>query len=209
LKNKLILLLSALSATGCYQKDNENNNKIEKVLDNTFSRINKITHLDSYESKMLSSTWIIKTSETPGINAIFKKEENGLKITSKFKEYGYIYLRQIIKNIYQFESKKIKIKIIYDNIMENDLRYDIYIQSRFISDNTTRILVTDTLAEQFKVGRNLVIEKSFEVPNFEDNYDLRIDKTEGLSVAFRLINDKEEQTNILIKKISIEILEED
>jgi len=186
---------------------NDTTNLKEKIIDSEFKNINLIAQINSYESKKISPYWIIKTSKTEGIKSELQKTEEGLKIKTQFLNYGYLYIRQIIRNIYQFENKTIVLKVKYDNEIPSNLRYDIYIQSRFISDNTTRILVTDTETEYFKVGNEQVIEKRFKIPNFKSNYHLDLDTTEGLSVAFRLINDKEEISEILIKQISIEIEE--
>lgn len=215
MKHKIILFLSALSLTGCYNKDDKEelniikNNNIEKILDKNFAKISDKVDIKSNDHKMFSPIWRVKTSITDGIEATLRNTKQGLEIISSFTNYGYLYLRQIIPDIYQFENRTIKMKIIYDNIYDNNLRYDIYIQSRFISDNATRILVTDTKTKKFNIGSNLIIEETFKIPNFEKNYNLDLDNTEGLSVAFRLINDKEEITKLLIKEISVQILVEE
>lgn len=95
---------------------------------------------------------------------------------------SYLYLRQIIADVYQFEGKTIKIVVDYTNDSTSSLSYDVYVMARFNPDNATRVFVGDTSDATLTTGSH-TISKTFTVPSFS----LPAESTEGLSVAFRMI----------------------
>lgn len=178
----------------------------EIISDPIFKRIPDLKYFDN-NGFNLSNTWIVKRGihyDDSHLLAILIKNsesEGGLDISISFQKFNYFYIREIVPNIYQFSGRKIHFVVEYEAY--NPLRFDIYIQSRFTSDNSTRILVIYTPTFDFNLNNN-IIEFYFEVPVFEDGKPL--DNTNGLSVAFRLIGENS-SSHILIKKISLKIIE--
>ena len=206
-----------LLIVGCKDQDNslsseenlDNVNATQRIVDSEFKNIIETNNLISkrtiYNNTMnISSDWIVKANPVDDLSIITTKLENGLKLELDYNERGYVYIRQIIGDIYNFENKQIQLKINYTYEEDKPLNYDIYIQSRFNQDNTTRIRVTDTNSDKILKGNHTII-KEFQVPKFDNYGIIDIDSTEGLSTAFRLIG-VDEHINITIHSFELNII---
>ena len=131
----------------------------------------------------ISPNWILKTQDDNLIVSTTNISD-GVQVNASYSSVlGYLYIRQIIPNVFQFENKTITLEVEYTNNSEQNLDYDVYIQARFNPDNTTRILVADTSNFTFATGSHTAIH-TFNVPDFGNKI---MEDTEGLSVAFRVI----------------------
>ncbi|MBT3236460.1 MAG: hypothetical protein HN353_10955 [Bdellovibrionales bacterium] len=155
------------------------------IVDPYFKDITPTMTISNADVLLTSSwrNWRIKTKDG-SFFATVEKQLDGMMVNAMFgNSLGYLYVRQIIQDVYQFENKRIKLLIDYTNANTSNLKYDVYIQARFNVDNTTRAFIGDTTNSTLAIGRNILVH-SFHVGSFNGK---RAEDSEGLSLAFRLI----------------------
>jgi hypothetical protein len=126
-----------------------------------------------------------------------------MRLNTVFDEYGHVYIRQILRDVMKFENQYIELEVEYE-LLDNNIIYDIYIQSRFNQDNTTRIPSTNFNTRDVFPTNKGIIKKIYKISDYGEMKPS--DKTEGLSVAFRLIGEKGISNSILIKKMTLKIV---
>jgi len=125
---------------------------------------------------------------------------DGVRFDARFHETkGYIYLRQIRGNIKAFEGKKWKLKVAFEKISWQNISYDIYISSRYSSNDADRVTVVDTQDKQVPNGLTN-IEVTFDVPV---HTDIPMDSINGLSVSFRIIG-QNQNTAFIVHSMTLE-----
>ena len=177
------------------------NIKGDLIIDSNFKNIPDHT-ITANRNENITNNWTIKTT-SQNIQTEILKINEGMLLNTEFEEYGYVYIRQIIRNILKFENKKIELEVVYE-LLDNNINFDIYIQSRFNRDSADRILVVDTQTMNFKEDIG-ILKYRFNVPDF--NNKKPDSKIEGLSVAFRLVGKKGISNSIIIKKMSLKIID--
>jgi hypothetical protein len=172
------------------------------ITDSTFKNV-LMTTVDNTDivvssSNELFNTWRIKTK-----NGAFKavvSSDNGLSIKAKFNELSYLYIRQILPNIYSFANKKLTLKIVLDNRTPN-IRYDAYVSARFSKDDVDRVTIIDTEDTTLALCTSTIT-----VPfTVMDTTTKPISYFDGLCITFRLIGANAD-VDCTIK--SIELVEE-
>ena len=153
------------------------------ITDSNFKNLSVVKESCNNTDKLVTPDWRVKTT-VGGISAVVGYD-NGMRIDAYYPTDGYIYVRQIIPNILQFSGKKLKVKVTIDRLSWQELGYDVYIQARFNSKDTDRILVVDTQTKPLRQGVN-TIELDVQVPVLTKSTFL-VGEDNGLSVAFRLI----------------------
>jgi hypothetical protein len=178
------------------------------LYDPTFRDIDASNHV--YDADIIISKdkqdldrWRIKTTAGP-VDCYAHRTDIGLKLEARFNELGYIYVRQIASNIRRFEGKTFKLTVELDRTSWQPIDFDVYITSRYSSDDENRITVVDTPTHPLVRYYNK-IEMVFDVPV---DHSRPTDELNGLSIAFRLIGAME-NTDTTIQYMNIEEITED
>jgi hypothetical protein len=203
-KLKYILLPLLLSGCDIMKKKEETNKEINSstiLKNNNFTTWSKGNELISHDNDIIiPDYWRIKTRNGP-IYAECTKSTSGIYIDAYYEEYGYLYIRQLIPNVMNYSNKEYEIEISINNLITEEVLYDLYIQARLNENNNERVLVIDTKQFKLKEGKS-ILKLTFNVPNLE-NVNYLINNNNALSVAFRIIGQKEQSIQFEIDYIKI------
>jgi len=204
LKLKYILLPLLLSGCDIMNKEEEMNKETNSstiLKNNNFTAWSKGNELISHDNDIIiPDYWRIKTRNGP-IYAECSKSISGIYIDAYYEEYGYLYIRQLIPNVMNYSNKEYEIEISINNLIVEEVLYDLYIQARLNENNNERVLVIDTKQFKLKEGKS-ILKFKFNVPNLE-NVNYLINNKNALSVAFRIIGQKEQSIQFEIDYIKI------
>ena len=172
------------------------------IIDSTFKDIKAKTPANNADvivsnNTSLLDTWHIKTVNG-SVSSIISKVTSGMKVEAYYPGLGYLYVRQILSDIRKYEGKKFKLRVEMSRDSWQTLNYDVYVTSRYSSDDSNRITVIDTESKPLVRGDN-TIELEFEVPKDTNRV---IDNINGLSIAFRLIGNAQ-NTECTIKSVQL------
>ena len=182
------------------------------ITDSAFKDIKAKTSVNNADvivsnNTSLLDTWHIKTVNGP-VSSVISKVTSGMRVEAYYPSLGYLYIRQILSDIRKYEGKKFKLRVEMSRDSWQTLNYDVYVTSRYSSDDNNRITVVDTESKPLVRGDN-TIELEFEVPK---DTNRAIDSVNGLSIAFRLIGNAQNTActikNIQLKEIVIENINE-
>ena len=172
------------------------------ITDSIFKDIKAKTSVNNTDvivsnSTSLLDTWHIKTVNG-SVSSIISKVASGMRVEAYYPTLGYLYIRQILSDIRKHEGKKFKLTVEMSRDSWQTLNYDVYVASRYSSDDNNRITVVDTESKPLVRGDN-TIELEFKVPKDTNRV---IDSLNGLSIAFRLIGNTQ-NTACTIKSVQL------